>query len=381
MAPPTHRPAPRAPARRGGRDHHRGPGRPWRTALQCGALTAAERLRQRRSAPGVDEDAVVTGAVVGEQRRVGDDRVEGEAVGQAVAGRRRRPRPRSPTVTPFLATALCRPMALRVAMPARMARGVGGARPGRARRRGRLAPAAATRAAAAIRVRAAHGVPPAKDVGRAASSVRRTLGGTASAVESLSNLCHDRSPATFDSATRGPQPVRTAHAVRGHGAPRRLSRPPTSTDGSPGDRTARPPVSPSRWPRADRQAAHGIRCRGMASRKGEFGEPVVLDVDGFDVRVSSPRAGLLRRARRDQARPGQLLPVGRRRHRQRAARAALHAAPLPRRRRRAQGAPEAAAARRAAVGRDGAAALPPLRPARRRAVRHPARRRRRGPCR
>jgi DNA ligase D len=27
---------------------------------------------------------------------------------------------------------------------------------------------------------------------------------------------------------------------------------------------------------------------GMASRKGEFGEPVVLDVDGFDVRVSSP---------------------------------------------------------------------------------------------
>ena len=26
----------------------------------------------------------------------------------------------------------------------------------------------------------------------------------------------------------------------------------------------------------------------MASRKGEFGEPVVLDVDGFDVRVSSP---------------------------------------------------------------------------------------------
>ena len=26
----------------------------------------------------------------------------------------------------------------------------------------------------------------------------------------------------------------------------------------------------------------------MASRKGEFGEPVVLDVDGFDVRLSSP---------------------------------------------------------------------------------------------
>jgi DNA primase len=26
----------------------------------------------------------------------------------------------------------------------------------------------------------------------------------------------------------------------------------------------------------------------MASRKGEFGEPVVLDVEGFDVRVSSP---------------------------------------------------------------------------------------------
>ena len=27
----------------------------------------------------------------------------------------------------------------------------------------------------------------------------------------------------------------------------------------------------------------------MASRKGEFGEPVVLDVEGFDVRVSSPQ--------------------------------------------------------------------------------------------
>src|SRR5690606_34312486 len=27
----------------------------------------------------------------------------------------------------------------------------------------------------------------------------------------------------------------------------------------------------------------------MAARKGEFGEPVVLDVDGFDVRISNPQ--------------------------------------------------------------------------------------------
>ena len=46
-----------------------------------------------------------------------------------------------------------------------------------------------------------------------------------------------------------------------------------------------------------------------------------------------PGPGLLPGARRDQARPRRLLPLGRRRDRQRAARAALHAAPLPDRRR------------------------------------------------
>ena len=59
-----------------------------------------------------------------------------------------------------------------------------------------------------------------------------------------------------------------------------------------------------------------------------------------------------------------------RRHRQRPARAALHAAPLPHRRERREGAPEAAAGRCAAVDGDGAGALPPLEPDRRRAVRH-----------
>ena len=49
-----------------------------------------------------------------------------------------------------------------------------------------------------------------------------------------------------------------------------------------------------RWP-APLAACAGPRTTAarhtvsaMASRKGEFGEPVVLDVDGFDVRVSSP---------------------------------------------------------------------------------------------
>nr|WP_284288994.1 hypothetical protein [Angustibacter aerolatus] len=58
-----------------------------------------------------------------------------------------------------------------------------------------------------------------------------------------------------------------------------------------------------------------------------------------------PRPRLLQRARRDQARPGALLRVGRRRHRAGAAGAAVHAAPVPGRRRRREGAPEAAAAR------------------------------------
>ena len=61
--------------------------------------------------------------------------------------------------------------------------------------------------------------------------------------------------------------------------------------------------------------------------------------------------------------------VRRRRHRQRAPRAAVHAAPLPQGPGRRQGAPEAAAGRGAAVGGDRAAALPALEPHRRRALR------------
>ena len=63
------------------------------------------------------------------------------------------------------------------------------------------------------------------------------------------------------------------------------------------------------------------------------------------------------------------------RHRQRALRAAVHAAPVPQGPGRRQGAPEAAARGRAALGRDGAAALPALEPHRRRALRHRARQR------
>jgi DNA primase len=45
--------------------------------------------------------------------------------------------------------------------------------------------------------------------------------------------------------------------------------------------------------------------------KGEFGEPVVLDVDGLRRQALQPRSCLLRRARRDQARPRALLRVRR----------------------------------------------------------------------
>ena len=89
--------------------------------------------------------------------------------------------------------------------------------------------------------------------------------------------------------------------------------------------------------------------------------------------ADQPRPGLLPGPRRDQARPRRLLPVGGRRHRQRAVRAAVHAAPLPHRRDRREGAPEARPGRRAAVAGDRAAALPPLEPHRRRALRHRAR--------
>ena len=63
---------------------------------------------------------------------------------------------------------------------------------------------------------------------------------------------------------------------------------------------------------------------------------IEIEVGDRDRADHQPGPGLLPRARRDQARPRQLLPVGRRRHRQRAARAAVHAAPLPRGRRPAR---------------------------------------------
>ena len=100
--------------------------------------------------------------------------------------------------------------------------------------------------------------------------------------------------------------------------------------------------------------------RGRGRRQGRAGQ--------------QPGPGLLPGERRDQAGPGRVLPRGRRRHRQRPVRAAVHAAPLPEGPGRGQGAPEAAAGGSAAVGGDGAAALPALEPHRRRAVRHRARR-------
>ena len=69
-----------------------------------------------------------------------------------------------------------------------------------------------------------------------------------------------------------------------------------------------------------------------------------------------PRPGLLPGVGRHQARPRRVLPRGRPRHRQRALRAALHAAPLPQGAGRRQGAPEAGAAGRAALAGDRAAA-------------------------
>ena len=94
-----------------------------------------------------------------------------------------------------------------------------------------------------------------------------------------------------------------------------------------------------------------------------------------------PRPGLLPGHRGDEARPRPLLPGRRTGDRQRAAGAAVHAAPLPEGRERGEGAPEAGARRRAAVARDRAAPLPALRAARRRAVRRPSWPRSSGRCR
>ena len=97
-----------------------------------------------------------------------------------------------------------------------------------------------------------------------------------------------------------------------------------------------------------------------------------IDVGGRTVRISNPDRVYFPATRGHEARPRRVLPGGRPGHRERPARAAVHAPPVPQGARGRQGPPEAGARRGAAVARDGAAALPPLRPARRRAVRHRA---------
>ena len=81
-----------------------------------------------------------------------------------------------------------------------------------------------------------------------------------------------------------------------------------------------------------------------------------------------PGQGALSGAAGDEARPRRVLPLGRRRDRARALRAADAAAPLPGRRRGRDDLPEAGAREAAGVGR-GRARHVPVRPARRRAVR------------
>src|SRR5204863_9401071 len=97
----------------------------------------------------------------------------------------------------------------------------------------------------------------------------------------------------------------------------------------------------------------------LGSEYGRGGGARGREPDGAHLQ---PGPGVLPGPRRDQARPGPLLPGGGRRDRPRAARAAVHAAPVPRRGGRPEGAPETGAGRRAAVAADGAGELPALRP-------------------
>ena len=114
---------------------------------------------------------------------------------------------------------------------------------------------------------------------------------------------------------------------------------------------------PHRGGRERVRSGHGERAGGGARGRGAHGAHL------------QPRPRLLPGPRRHQARPGRVLPGGRTGDRERAAGAAVHAAPVPQGRRRRQGPPEAGARRCPAVARDGAGVLPPLRAARRRAVR------------
>ena len=90
-------------------------------------------------------------------------------------------------------------------------------------------------------------------------------------------------------------------------------------------------VARARWPVATRSSS-------------QVGERTVRDLE--------PRPRLLLRPRGDQARPGPLLPERRRRDRAGAARAAVHAAPLPEGGRRREGPPEADTRRGAGLAGD-----------------------------
>ena len=97
-----------------------------------------------------------------------------------------------------------------------------------------------------------------------------------------------------------------------------------------------------------------------------------IEVGDRVVRITNPDRVYFPEPRRDQARPRRLLPARRRRHRPRAARAAVHAAPLPDGRGRREGAPEAGAARARRRGWRRCGCTSRATAARRRAVRHRA---------
>ena len=97
------------------------------------------------------------------------------------------------------------------------------------------------------------------------------------------------------------------------------------------------------------------------SPSGSKSPSVELEVGDRTVRLSNPDRVYFPATGATKLDLVELLPRGRRRDRQRAAGAAVHAAPLPDGRQRREGAPEAGAARRAAVAGDGAGPLPALR--------------------
>ena len=103
----------------------------------------------------------------------------------------------------------------------------------------------------------------------------------------------------------------------------------------------RAPPAAGRQSRRPRRRVGGTD--GLGSLVPSKSPSVEIEVDDRVVRVSNPDRVYFPETRRDQARPGRVLPRRRPRHRQRALRAAVHAAPLPEGPGRRQGAPEAAA--------------------------------------